>query len=83
MWWQRKDIVIASQCEEATLSLMVEYDAEFIEGVENFKYLGRILDRYDKNWPAVFRNIGKARRVWNRLGKLLRGAEPRVSTVFY
>ena len=34
---------------------------------------------------AVLWNVGKARRVWNRLRKLLRreGAEPRVSAMFY
>ena len=33
----------------------------------------------------ALRNVGKDRRVWNRLGKLLRreGAEPQVSAMFY
>ena len=44
-----------------------------------------ILDRSGDDWPAVLRNVGKARRVWNRLGKLIwqEGAEPRVSGMFY
>ena len=43
------------------------------------------MDRSDDNWLAVLRNVGKARRVWRRLGKLLRreGADPRVSAMFY
>ena len=43
------------------------------------------MDRSDEDWPAVFWNIGKAHRVWNRLGKLLRreGAELQVSAMFY
>ena len=66
-------------------SLTGEDDAECIEGVENFKYLGKILDRSDDDWPAFIRNVEKACRVWSRLGKLLwrEGAEPRVSDMFY
>ena len=43
------------------------------------------MDWSDNNCPEVLRNVGKARRVWNRLGKLLRqeGADPRVSNMFY
>ena len=56
-----------------------------MDKVETFKYLGTILERSDNKWPAVLWNVGKARRVWNRLGKLLRreGADPRVSAMFY
>ena len=40
-----------------------------------------MLDRLDNDWPAVLRNIRKARQVWGRIGKFLRreGAEPAVS----
>ena len=55
--------VIASQCEEATFSLTEEDNSEYIYGVESFKYLGSIFDRYDDNWSAVLQNVGKARRV--------------------
>ena len=44
---------------------------KYIEGVENFKYLARILERSDNDWQAVVQNVGKACRIWNRLGKLL------------
>ena len=71
--------------DDARFSLAGEDDVECIEGVETFKYLGRILDRSDDNWLAVLQNVSKVRRVWNRLGELLQreGAEPRVSAVFY
>ena len=59
------------QCKETTFSLTGEDDTECIEGVETFKYLGRILDQSDDDWPAVLWNVGKARRVWNLLGKML------------
>ena len=85
MRWGRKDVAIVSHCKGATFSLTEEDDAECIEGVETFKYLGRILDWSYNNWLAVLSNFRKARRVWNRLGKLLRReqAEPRLSAIFY
>ena len=51
-----------------------------VEGVENFKYLGQILDQTDDDWPAIRQNIMRARLVCGRLGKLMRreGAETRV-----
>ena len=47
--------------------------------------MGWMLDRSDKDWPEVRRNIRKARRFWSRMGKLIRreGADPRVSEIFY
>ena len=63
MQWQRKDAAIASRFEGATFSLTGKEDVECIEGVETFKYLGRILDRLDDNWPEVIWNVGKACRV--------------------
>ena len=85
MQCRRKNVAIASQCKGATFNLTGENGTECIEKVETFKYLGRILDRLDDDWNAVLQNFGKAFRVWNRLGKLLRreGADPRVSVVFY
>ena len=42
------------------------------------------MDRSDDNYTAILRNVRKARRVWNRLGKLLlrEGSEPHMSTMF-
>ena len=50
-----------------------------------FKYLGRLLDRSDDDYPEVLRNTWKARQVWGRIGKFLRreGAYPAVSEKFY
>ena len=48
-----------------------EDDAGYIESVETFKYLGRILDRSDNECPDILRNLSRARRVLNWLGKLL------------
>ena len=63
---------IAEKCTGSTFSLMREDGAECFEGVDSFKYLGRILHRADEDWPAVLRNIRRERQVWARLGKLLR-----------
>ena len=53
--------------------------------MESFKYLGCVLHRTDEDWPAVFRNIARARQVWGSLGKFLRRevADPIVATSFY
>ena len=72
MRWQRWDVEIAEKYTGATFSLTGEDGAECFEGVDSFKYLGRVLNRLDEDWPAVFRNIWRARQVWGRLGKLLR-----------
>ena len=50
-----------------------------------FKYLGRLLDRSNEDWPTFLCNIRKARQVWGKFKKLLRReeAEPSVSERFY
>jgi len=57
-----------------------------LEDVEVFKYLGRLLAMDDNDMPAVRANLLKARKVWKRLGKLLRSEgdlAPRVKGLFY
>ena len=85
MRWQRRDVAITSQCAEATFSLTGDNEAECIEGVNNFKYLERMLDWPDDDWSAVRRNFRKARQVWSLLRKLLQreGADLLVSAIFY
>ena len=60
MGWWRRDVLIAGRCAEAASSLTGEDEAEFIEGVETFKYLGRMLDRSGDGWTEVRRNFSKA-----------------------
>ena len=76
---------IAEKCTGAAFSLTGDDGTECFEGVDAFKYLGRVLHRTDDDWPAVLRNIRRARQVWGRLGKLLRreGAELIISAKFY
>ena len=42
-----------------------------IERVKEFKYLGRILDESDDDWPALQSNLKKAREKWSRIGRIL------------
>ena len=50
-----------------------------------FKYLRIILTATDNDWPAVVINLGKARRSWVRLSRVLvrEGADPKVLQEFY
>ena len=59
MRWRRRDVAIASQCIEVIFSLTGEEGAEFIKGVDIFKYLGRPLDRSYDNWLAFLRKTIK------------------------
>ena len=64
---------------------VAEKVAEFIKGLEVFKYLGWLLDPSENNSPAVLHNIRKLRQVWERHVKLLQreGTYPSVSETFY
>ena len=85
MRWRRRDVAIARQCTEASYILMVEDDAERIEGVQTFKYLRIMLDLSDDDFPEVLRNFRKDRWVCSWLRKLIKreGAELQVSDIFY
>ena len=62
-----------------------EADGDALERVEVFKYLGRLLSQHDDDAQAVRANLGKARKSWARVSRVLRGenASPRVCGVFY
>jgi hypothetical protein len=68
----------ASECEFTAYGVP-------LEAVQEFKYLGRLLSRNDDDWPAVHRNLSKARKSWARISRILarEGATPRVSGMFY
>lgn len=56
-----------------------------IETVQQFKYLGRILDHCDNDEPAVDANLQRARYKWSRLAKVLKqqGANRKMMGSFY
>ena len=58
---------------------------EPLESVSVFRYLGRPLSAFDVDWPAIYRNLSKARARWARISRVLshEGADPKVSGVFY
>ena len=56
-----------------------------IKSVLEFKYMGRILTATDNNWPEVVRNLGKLRRSWGSLFRVLGrdSVDPKVSRALY
>ena len=56
-----------------------------IKNVTDFKYLGRVMEEGNEDWPTVVGNLGKARRSWGGLDRVLgrEGAYPKVSRSFY
>ena len=74
----------AAEGEEATERVFNAYGKR-MESVKEFRYLGRILTSTDDDWPAVARNLQKARATWGRLARILGrvGADPKVSRNFY
>ena len=56
-----------------------------MRAVTEFRYLGRVLNDTDDDWPAVAGNIRKAREIWGRLARVLgrEGTDPKVSCSFY
>jgi hypothetical protein len=56
-----------------------------LQRVDTFKYLGRPLASTDSDWPAINRNLAKARKRWGRIRRVIvrEGANARVSGYFY
>ena len=85
MRWRRQDVEIVARCLEKAFSMTGEEEAEIIEGVGSFKYLGRLMERSHNDSTEVLHITRKARQVWGWLRKLLwrEGAEPTVPEKFY
>ena len=45
MRWRQRDVAITAKCLEDTFSMKEADEAERIEGVGRFKYIGRLMDR--------------------------------------
>ena len=58
---------------------------EPINNVSAFRYLGRVFTVVYNDWLVVVGNLGKARKSWGRLSRILgrEGADPKVSGNFY
>ena len=74
----------AAEGEAATERAFNAYGKR-MQSVKEFRYLGRILTSTDDDWPAVARNLQKARATWGRLARILgqEGADPKMSRNFY
>ena len=74
----------AAEGEAATERAFHAYGKR-MQSVTEFSYLGRILTSTDNDWPAVARNLRKARVTWGRLARILgrEGADSKVSRNFY
>ena len=71
---------------ERALSAFIHGAARrLLQTVPRFKYLGRILTEGDDDWPAVARNLVKARKSWGRMQGILsrEGATKRVWGNFF
>ena len=81
--WREVDMTEMSGEIEFGFYIMEE-DA-LVDGVEQFKYLGRPLDQTYDNWSAVHRTVRQAKKVWGRLVKMLQreGAETKVLAMLY
>ena len=53
--------------------------------VTSFKYLGRVISATDEYWPAVVRNLARAKTVWRTMSRIFNreGPTPRVSGLFF
>ena len=62
-----------------------EVYGEKLQTVYSFEYLGRTLTEGDNDWPAVAGNLGKARKSWGIMQRILsrEGAKKRVSGNFF
>ena len=58
---------------------------EPLENVTTFRYLGRVVTAGEDDWLAVVGNLGKARKSWGRLSRIMsrKGEDLKVSGSFY
>ena len=81
---RKRQRLAEAETRENTERVFEAYRAP-IKNVTEFKYLGRLLKAYNNDWLAVVGNLGKARRSWGRLSRVLgrEGADPKMSRAFY
>ena len=59
-------------CQQAAKNVKFQVNGENIKMVEQFNYLGRVLASNDNDLKAVESQLLKARRVWGRIGKVIK-----------
>ena len=82
---ERKRRRLAEAETKESLERAFEAYGSPLENVTTFRYLGRVLKAGDGDWLAVVGNLGKARKSWGRLSRILsrEGADLKVSGIFY
>ena len=82
---ERKIQRLGAAEEEAVTKRAFHAYGKKMRAVTEFRYLGIVLTKTDADWPAVARNLQKARVTWGRLARILgrEGADPKVSCNFY
>ena len=68
---ERKRRRLAEAEVRESTEMAFEVYGEQLQTVPSFKYLGRIMTEGDDDWPAVAGNLGKARKIWVRLQRIL------------
>ena len=81
---RKKRRLAETEVREST-EMAFEVYGEKLKTVPSSKYLGRILTEGDDDWPEVAGNLGKARKSWGRMQRILsrEGANKRVSGNFF
>ena len=71
--------------KKAVLETVFSVQGTPIETVTEFKYLGRVVEKNDDDWPTVNRNIKRARISWGRICRILsrEGANPKAMASIY
>ena len=82
---ERKRWQLAETEVQESTEMAFEVYGDQLKTVPRFKHLGRILTEGGNDWTAVEVNLGKARRSWGRMQRILsrEGANKRVSGNFF
>ena len=68
---ERKGQKLAETEVREITEMAFEVYGEQLKTVPSFKYLGRILTEGGDDWPTVAENLGKARKSWGRMQRIL------------
>ena len=68
---ERKRRRLAEAEVRESTEMAFEVYGEQLKTFPSLKYLGRILTEGYDDWPAVAGNLGKARKSWGRLQRIL------------
>ena len=82
---ERKRWRLAEAEVRESTEMTFEVYGEQLQTGPSFKYLGRILTEGDDGWPAVAGKLGKSRKIWGRMQRILsrEGATKRMSGNFF